>query len=209
MTMQKKWDQTDELVEEKFIDKTLFAWLKAISLVVLGIIMLGLLAEPLIHSVQNLSTAASIPSFFIAFIFVPFASNARIAVSAVREARRKKVNINSLTFSEVHSSSCHMKRHRNQILVFAHISVKPMQIYGTVLMNNLLGFSVLLSLVYFRGLSWEFSIEVLMVLIVSAVIGCLASFTTVFPIWMAFLACLLYPLSLVLVYVLGDFDWLS
>lgn len=99
--MQKKWEQTDNLVEDKFIDKPLLAWMKAISLVVLGIVLLGVVAEPLIHSVQNLSTAASIPSFFIAFIFVPLASNARIAISAISEARRKKQNITSLTFSEV------------------------------------------------------------------------------------------------------------
>ncbi|KAL2245464.1 UNVERIFIED_CONTAM: Sodium/calcium exchanger NCL2 [Sesamum indicum] len=83
------------------------------------------------------------------------------------------------------------------------------QIYGTVLMNNLLGFSVLLSLIYFRGLSWDFSVEVLMVLIVSAVMGCLASFSTIFPVWTSFLAYLLYPMSLVLVNVLGDFKWSS
>ncbi|KAI3457397.1 hypothetical protein Pfo_014060 [Paulownia fortunei] len=177
---QKNWEQTDKLVEDKFVDKSLLAWMKAISLVVLGIVMLGVLAEPLIHSVQNLSTAASIPSFFIAFIFVPLATNARITISAISEVRRKKVNITSLTFSEI---------------------------YGTVLMNNLLGFSVLLSLIYFRGLSWTFSIEVLMVLIVSAVMGCLASFSTIFPVWTSLFAYLLYPLSLVLVNVFGDFKW--
>ncbi|KAK4439142.1 Sodium/calcium exchanger NCL2 [Sesamum alatum] len=179
---QEKWERMDKLVEDKLIDKSVLAWTKAIALVVLGIVMLGLLAEPLIHSVRSLSKAANIPSFFIAFIFVPLATNARIATSAISEVRRKKLNINSLTFSEI---------------------------YGTVLMNNLLGFSVLLSLIYFRGLSWDFSVEVLMVLIVSAVMGCLASFSTVFPVWTAFLAYLLYPMSLVLVNVLGDFNWSS
>ncbi|KAL7087592.1 hypothetical protein ACP275_13G076100 [Erythranthe tilingii] len=175
------WEETDKLVESKFVDKSPFAWIKAISLLVLGIVMLGLLAEPLIHSVQSLSKAASIPSFFIAFIFVPLATNARITISAIGEVRRKKLNITSLTFSEI---------------------------YGTVLMNNLLGFSVLLSLIYFRGFSWDFSVEVLMVLIVCAVMGCLASFSTVFPFWTAVFAYMLYPLSLVLVTVLGDFNWL-
>ncbi|KAL8032050.1 hypothetical protein ABFX02_13G068600 [Erythranthe guttata] len=175
------WEETDKLVESKFVDKSPFAWIKAISLLVLGIVMLGLLAEPLIHSVQSLSKAASIPSFFIAFIFVPLATNARITISAIGEVRRKKLNITSLTFSEI---------------------------YGTVLMNNLLGFSVLLSLIYFRGFSWDFSVEVLMVLIVCAVMGCLASFSTVFPVWTAVFAYMVYPLSLVFVTVLGDFNWL-
>lgn len=73
-------------------------------------------------------------------------------------------------------------------------------------MNNTLGLAVLLSLIYFRGLSWNYSLEVLIVLAVSAIMGCLASFTTVFPIWTSFLAFLLYPLSLILVYFFGDFN---
>lgn len=99
--MQKQWEQTDKIVEDKFIDRTILAWTKAVSLVVIGITMLGLLAEPLIHSVQSLSKSADVSSFFIAFIFVPLASNARITISAINEVRRKKRNINSLTFSEV------------------------------------------------------------------------------------------------------------
>ncbi|KAL0362645.1 UNVERIFIED_CONTAM: Sodium/calcium exchanger NCL1 [Sesamum calycinum] len=204
---QEKWEQTDELVEDKLIDKSVLAWTKAIALVVLGIVMLGLLAEPLIHSVQNLSEAANIPSFFIAFIFVPLATNARIAISAISEVRRKKLNINSLTFSEVFFS--YLLLEHKEKLIGANMSFQTMQIYGTVLMNNLLGFSVLLSLIYFRGLSWDFSVEVLMVLIVSAVVGFLASFSTIFPVWTSFLAYLLYPMSLVLVNVLGDFKWSS
>ncbi|XP_011083284.1 uncharacterized protein LOC105165819 [Sesamum indicum] len=179
---QKTWEQTDKLVEDKFIDKSPLAWTKAITLLVLGIIMLGVLAEPLIQSVHDFSKAARIPSFYVAFIFVPLATTARLAVSAINEARRKKLHTTSLTLSEI---------------------------YGTVFMNNILGLAVLLSLIYFRGLSWNFSAEVLMVLLVSAIIGFLASFNTVFPVWTSILAYMLYPLSLILVYILGDSDWLS
>ncbi|KAL2483574.1 sodium/calcium exchanger family protein/calcium-binding EF hand family protein [Forsythia ovata] len=176
------WEQTDKLIENKFIDKSAFAWFKAIALVVLGIVTLGLLAEPLIDSVRNFSSSANTPSFFFSFILVPVATNSRIAISAISEARKKKLHITSLTFSEI---------------------------YGVVFMNNTLGLAVLLSLVYFRGLSWNYSVEVLMVLVVSTIMGCLASFTTVIPVWTSFLAFLLYPLSLILVYVFGDFNWLS
>lgn len=83
-----------------------------------------------------------------------------------------------------------------------------MQIYGTAFMNNILGLAVLLCLIYFRSITWSFSTEIVMVLAVSTVMGCLASFTTVFPVWTAILAYLLYPFSLILVYLLGKFDWL-
>ncbi|XP_073029641.1 sodium/calcium exchanger NCL2-like [Primulina eburnea] len=179
---QKTWEQTDKLIEDKFVDKSPLAWMKAIGLLVLGIVVLGLLAEPLVHSVRAFSKAANLPSFFIAFTFIPLASNARLAVSAIKEARRKKLHTTSLALSEI---------------------------YGTVFMNNILGLAVLLALIYYRGMSWNFSAEVFMVLVVSAIIGCLSSFSTVFPVWVALLAYLLYPLSSVLVYVLGDSSWFS
>ncbi|XP_075671950.1 sodium/calcium exchanger NCL1-like isoform X2 [Castanea sativa] len=78
------------------------------------------------------------------------------------------------------------------------------QIYGGVFMNNILGFSVLLILIYARELTWEFSAEMLVVLLVCATMGLTASFRSTFPIWTSFLAYLLYPLSLLLVYFFND-----
>ncbi|XAR56499.1 hypothetical protein NMG60_11037016 [Bertholletia excelsa] len=164
-------------VEDGTVDRSLWARLKATMLLVVGIAVLAVLAEPLIDSVQDFSESASIPSFLISFILVPLATNARIATSAISTARNKKQRTSSLTFSEI---------------------------YSAVFMNNILGFCVLLSLIYFRGLSWEFSSEVLVVLLVCSVMGITASFSSTFPIWTSIIAFLLYPLSLVLVYVLHD-----
>ncbi|KAI3803511.1 hypothetical protein L1987_31665 [Smallanthus sonchifolius] len=163
---------------EDGVDRSSWAWAKAIMLLVLGIAMLALLAEPLIHSVQNVSSAANIPSFFISFILVPLATNARAAISAIKTASQKKEQTTSLTFSEL---------------------------YDGVFMNNVLGFSVLLAVIYFRGLVWDFSAEVLVVLIVSIIMGTAASFRSKFPIWTSFIAYLLYPLSLVFVYLFNRF----
>ncbi|XVE50149.1 hypothetical protein DITRI_Ditri01bG0138700 [Diplodiscus trichospermus] len=178
---QKTWEETDKLVDEErsnvVVNASKRAWIKAIMYMVVGFIILAVLAEPLIYSVQSLSEAASIPSFFISFILVPLTTNARAATSAITAAWRKKSRTTSLTFSEI---------------------------YGGVFMNNILGFSVLLALVYARGLTWEFSGEVLVVLIVCGVMGLIASFRSSFPLWMSLLAFLLYPLSLLLVYVLND-----
>lgn len=80
-----------------------------------------------------------------------------------------------------------------------------MQLYDGVFMNNVLGFSVLLAVIYFRGLAWEFSAEVLVVVIVTIIMGVAASFRSKFPIWTSFIAWLLYPLSLIFVYLLNSF----
>lgn len=71
-------------------------------------------------------------------------------------------------------------------------------------MSNILSLSVFLSLVYFRHLTWNFSAEVSVILLVCISMGLIASFRTTFPLWMCLVACMLYPLSLLLLYVLDD-----
>lgn len=97
MSMQKPWEKW----ENDNVDRSVWGWTKAIMLLVVGIVMLALLAEPLIHSVQNVSNSATIPSFFVSFILVPLATNARAAVSAFQTASQRKERTTSLTFSEV------------------------------------------------------------------------------------------------------------
>ncbi|KAF9666603.1 hypothetical protein SADUNF_Sadunf16G0245900 [Salix dunnii] len=148
---------------------------KAAMMLLAGAVIAAAFADPLVDAVDNFSDATSIPTFFISFIALPLATNSSEAVSAIIFASRKKVNTASLTFSEL---------------------------YGAVTMNNVLCLSVFLALVYFRGLTWDFSAEVLVICIVCIVMGAFASFRTTFPLWTSFLAFFLYPFSLVLVYVL-------
>lgn len=96
--MQKPWERW----VDDGVDRSIWAWAKAIMLLVVGIAMLALMAEPLIHSVQNVSSGANIPSFFISFVLVPLATNARAAVSAIQTAKQKNKITTSLTFSEVY-----------------------------------------------------------------------------------------------------------
>ena len=104
--MQKSGEETDELEEEAesegiVVENSPQAWMKAIMYLVIGIITLSVLAEPLIESVQKFSESAGIPSFFISFILVPLATNARAATSAISTASHKTPRTTSLTFSEV------------------------------------------------------------------------------------------------------------
>ncbi|KAL2331382.1 hypothetical protein Fmac_018963 [Flemingia macrophylla] len=177
--MHHTWDEADMVVEEKqskgVIDKSIWAWFKAVIYVVLGIAMLSILAEPLIESVHNFSTSAGLHPFFMSFILVPLATNAREATSSIKEASHKKPRTTSLAISEI---------------------------YGGVFMNNILGFFAISVLIYVRQVTWQFSAELLVVAIVCAITGFTASFVTIFPLWSSIFAILLYPLSLVLVFVL-------
>nr|KYP51400.1 hypothetical protein KK1_026834 [Cajanus cajan] len=174
--MYETWEEADMVVGEKqskaIVDKSICAWFKAIIYVVLGIAMLSILAEPLIESVHNFSTSAGLHPFFMSFILVPLATNAREATSAIKEASHKKPRTTSLAISEI---------------------------YGGVFMNNILGFFAISILIYVRQVTWQFSAEMLVVAIVCSISGFAASFVTIIPLWSSFFAILLYPLSLVLV----------
>ncbi|MBA0771107.1 hypothetical protein Gotri_019628 [Gossypium trilobum] len=172
-------EQSDEVVEH--VENPRWISFKAVLMLLLGTLIAAAFADPLVDTVDNFSTATSIPSFFISFIALPLATNSSEAVSAIIFATRKKKRTASLTFSEL---------------------------YGAVTMNNVLCLSVFLALVYVRGLTWDFSSEVLVILIVCIVMGAFASFRTTFPLWTCSIAYLLYPFSLALVYVLDYvFGW--
>nr|GEX81471.1 sodium/calcium exchanger NCL-like [Tanacetum cinerariifolium] len=174
-------DQTHEEEEEEGVDDPRTTTIKAVLLLLLGTAIAAAFADPLVDAVGNFSAATSIPSFFISFIVLPLATNSSEAVSAIIFATRKKQRSASLTFSEL---------------------------YGAVTMNNVLCLSVFLALVYVRGLTWDFSSEVLVILIVCIVMGVFGSCRTTFPLWTSFIAFLLYPFSLILVYVLDyGYGW--
>lgn len=92
-------DQNDESVEA--VENPRSIAIKAVLLLLLGTVIAAVFADPLVDAVNNFSSATSIPSFFISFIVLPFATNSSEAVSAIIFASRKKLRSASLTFSEV------------------------------------------------------------------------------------------------------------
>ena len=69
-------------------------------------------------------------------------------------------------------------------------------------MNNVLGLLTLLVLIWARGFKWDYSAEVAVLLVVSAIIGAIAFLRIIYPLWTCLLAFSFYPLSLVLFYVI-------
>uniref|UniRef100_A0A0E0JFI0 EF-hand domain-containing protein n=1 Tax=Oryza punctata TaxID=4537 RepID=A0A0E0JFI0_ORYPU len=172
-------DRSDETVES--VENPGWCITKAVGLLLLGSAIAAAFADPLVDAVHNFSNASHIPSFFISFIALPLATNSSEAVSAIIFASRKKLRTSSLTFSEV---------------------------YGGVTMNNTLCLGVFLALIYIRNLTWDFSSEVLIILLVCVIMGLFTSFRTTFPLWTCLVAYMLYPLSLVVVYILDFvFGW--
>ncbi|PON57406.1 Parvalbumin [Trema orientale] len=165
----------------KATDKAWFKYIKAALFIVVGTAITFVLAEPLMDTVQEFSTAAGIPSFLISYVIIPLALNFGQALSAITSAKHKTENAISLTLSEI---------------------------YNGVFLNNIMGLIILLGLVYLRNLSWNVSVQVLVVLIICTIMGLYTSFCTKFPVWTSIVAFALYPISLLSIYLLTYvFGW--
>ena len=104
------------------VDKSLSARAFAVTLLVLGIAILVLLAEPLIQSVQKFSVSAGIPSFYVAFVLVPLATNARTAISAIRAVSQKK----QMPFKKGHNKQA------TDSLIFSEVWLHPSFYYARI-----------------------------------------------------------------------------
>lgn len=177
----KMWGEVEELVYEVEkdgkINYKLLTWAfnKSVFQVILGIAMLTFCSKPLVKSIQKLSEAIGMPSFLIPFVIVPLALNARMAIAAIFPASQKCKKTASLTFSEI---------------------------YGGVIMNNIMGMTTLLAIVCAKGLTWDYSAQVVIVLVACAIIGLLALFSNTYPLWTSLLAFSLYPSCVMLFYLL-------
>ncbi|KAI5065330.1 hypothetical protein GOP47_0020025 [Adiantum capillus-veneris] len=153
---------------------------KSIILLLLGVVLIGVFAEPMVDAVTDFSRASHIPSFFVSFVFLPIASNASEGIASIIFASRKQQVNMWLTYS---------------------------QIYGAVTMNNTMSLGTLLAIIYVRRLEWNFSSEVLIICLITLIVGVLALTQRVLRVWISGLALLLYPLAIALVsifdYVVG------
>lgn len=121
--LQMIWGEVDKFLDEakrekhKRFDYSLVlkgAFCKSVLQVILGTAILTLCADPLMDNIIRLANAIGTPSFFLSFVIVPLAINARTAITAITllsSTSQQSSTTSSLTFSEVYISS-----HLSQIL---------------------------------------------------------------------------------------------
>ncbi|XP_010478257.1 PREDICTED: uncharacterized protein LOC104757229 [Camelina sativa] len=166
-----KMVQTNECLFTKLLTKRTF---KAVIEVIIGILIVSFLAMPFMMNIELLSVSAGVPSFYVVFAVIPLARNLKNALSAHFCRKKDQARITSDIFSEI---------------------------YRDVTLNNLLGITIILAIVYLRGLTWDYSTEVLIIVIVGLLIGVPAYVRSTYPFWICVLAFALYFFSLVLIYL--------
>ncbi|KAF3610225.1 hypothetical protein DY000_02047295 [Brassica cretica] len=166
-----KMEQPKESLVAKLLSQRT---MRATIEVIVGILIVLFLATPFMANIELLSKSAGVPSFYVVFVVIPLARNLRNALTAHFCRKKDKARVTSDTFSEI---------------------------YKDVTMNNLLGISIILAIVYTRGLTWDYSTEVLIIVIVDLIIGVPAYVRSTYPFWICVLAFALYFFSLVLVYL--------
>jgi len=155
--------------------------IKSIIILAIGTIIVSFFSDPMVGVIADFSTQVSIKPFFVSFLITPYCSNASEMIAALMFASKKRKENTSMTYS---------------------------QLYGAVCMNASMILGIFYALVYFRGLSWTFTAETLSILLVTWIVGLIASFKKDFAVWWSIPIFSLYPLSLVFVWGLEElFKW--
>jgi len=154
---------------------------KSAVLLVLGTAVVAVFSDPMVDVIGDFGNSINVSPFYVSFLITPYCSNASEVISSLIFAMKKKKENTSMTYS---------------------------QLYGAACMNNTLCLGLFFFLVYFRKLAWAFTAETISILFVTWAVGIIASIRNTFPVWASIPVLLLYPGSLVLVWVLEYVaDW--
>jgi len=161
-------------------EKMEFKWIiiHAVLLMGIGTGLLSFFSDPMVGVLSDFGDSIHIGTFYISFVITPVCSNASETISSLIFASKKRKQNASLTFA---------------------------QLYGAATMNNTMVLGIFFALIAFRGLSWTFSAETMAILFVTLCVGLIGAFFKTYRTWMVIPVILLYPLSLLLVWVLETY----
>mmetsp|Transcript_9709 Transcript_9709/g.23879 ORF Transcript_9709/g.23879 Transcript_9709/m.23879 type:complete len:821 (-) Transcript_9709:107-2569(-) len=141
-----------------------------------GSILVAIFSDPMVDMIDEFSYRLNINAFYVSFIVTPLVSNASEVFTAAKLASK---------------------------LTDKTLTVALATLYGAAVMNSTFCMAIFTGLVYFRGLDWNYSAEVLIIVIVMVVVGMLGAMAPqqTFDVTAAGIALILFPFSLIFVYV--------
>lgn len=142
---------------------------QAFTLLFVGTFLVVMFSDPMVDVLQEVATRINVAPFYVSFVLAPLASNASEVIASVFYAAKKtrKTMTVSLTTLE-----------------------------GAASMNNTFCLSILLGLIYFRGLVWAYTAETIAIVLVQFIVGFLARRDENMTCFTACLILSLFPLSI-------------
>lgn len=139
-----------------------------------GTLLVVLFSDPMVDVLSTLGTKTNIPSFFVAFVLAPIASNATELLAAYNYALKKTVSSVTLSLSQLLGAAC---------------------------MNNTFCLGIFLALIALRDLRWVFSAETISIFFIELIMFYFAT-KSVHRVLDAVYVLSLFPISIILVVIL-------
>jgi len=147
---------------------------KAFKMLAIGTLMVLYFSDPMVEVFQEIAARASIPPFYVSFVLAPLASNSSEVLASIFYAKKKTRKTITVSLSTLVGAAC---------------------------MNNTFCLSIFMTLIYARGLAWQYTAETASIVLVQFIIAYSVQ-KEVMSTGMAFGILLLFPLSLLFVAVL-------
>merc|ERR1719353_998673 len=106
-----------------------------------GLILL--FSDPMVDVMSNVGARCGIPSFYVAFVLAPLASNASELIASYNYAKKKTQKTISVSLAALEGAAC---------------------------MNNTFCLSIFMGLVFFKQLGWKFTAETISILAIQVIV---------------------------------------
>lgn len=152
---------------------------KSSWMLTLGTVLVVLFSDPMVDVLNELGARTHIPQFYVAFVLAPLASNASEVIASFNYAQKKTQKSMAISLSALQGACC---------------------------MNNTFVLGIFMICVYTQTLAWQFFAETLSIL-VSVFFIAYMSLQPVHTMFDALMIMMVYPASLVLVYLLEAYGF--
>jgi Ca2+/Na+ antiporter len=144
----------------------------------IGTLVVVLFSDPMVDVLNNLGTRTGIPAFYVAFVVAPFVSNGSELIASYAYASKKTEKTVTISFATL---------------------------IGSAAVNNTLVLGIFLFIVVGRNLKWVFTAEVTSIVVAElCMVGVVFVNGRTMKSWIMFGVAAIFPLALVLVFVLEN-----
>lgn len=153
--------------------------MKAFKMLLIGTVMVVYFSDPMVDVMQEIAVKAQIPPFYVSFLLAPLASNSSEFVASMFYAAKKTRKTMTVSLSALEGAAC---------------------------MNNTFCLCIFMGLIYARGLAWQYTAETTSIVAVQFIMASLVQ-KKVMTAGVALLVLLIFPLSLVFVFLMEKFGF--